>query len=74
MKKTADAQKPAVINHDLVRLPSVALLTVRVTNVHSGWWVNLGAVPTRAGQLSTGPQHWNPTSDTSLIWTKSVPL
>lgn len=36
MRVSADIQNPATISHDLVMLPSVAVLTVRVTNVHSG--------------------------------------
>lgn len=35
-----------MISHNLVMLPAVTILTVRVTNVHLGWWVNLGPVPT----------------------------
>lgn len=33
---TTDTQNPAMISHDLVILPSATILTVRVTNVHSG--------------------------------------
>lgn len=36
MKITTDTQKPAMISHDLAMLPSVTILTVRVTNVHLG--------------------------------------
>lgn len=55
-------------------LPSVAILTVRVANVGIVGEFGHSAHRSGAGQLSTGPQHWNPTSDTSLIWTKSVAL
>lgn len=65
-----------MISHNLVMLPAVTILTVRVTNVHFGMEGESGpgAHLTRVGQLSTGPQHWNPTSDTSVIWTESVAL